>query len=51
MDGWMDMDVSKISDLQVPIHLKFNLECRKIQSVQKAMNEGRGGGPSGPYSR
>jgi hypothetical protein len=30
MDGWMDMNVSKISDLQVPIHFKFNLEWRKI---------------------
>jgi hypothetical protein len=30
-DGWMDMDVSKISDLQVPIDFKFNLEWKNIE--------------------
>jgi hypothetical protein len=38
-DGWIWIWMfPKLVIIQVPIHLKFNLEWRKIKSVQKAMN-------------
>lgn len=46
-DGWMDMDVSNISDLQVLIHLKFNLDWRKIIECPESNEWGWFGGGKG----